>query len=156
MDDYSSGGYALAAILGFYAVFFWIWLILLIGSYVLWALSLTAFFKKVGVEPWIAWVPVYNNWKLLEVGGHQGWFALLVFVPYVGGTVTAIFIFIGMYRTGLAFGKDGSFVVLGIFLPFVWAFLLGGRNEVYRPEILTQRGFPPPLAGYGAVSPHRA
>jgi hypothetical protein len=41
--------------------------------------------------------------------------------------------------------------VLGIFLPFVWAFILGGKNEVYRPETFASYGWPPPLAGYGSA-----
>jgi hypothetical protein len=115
------------------------------------ALSLSSFFKKVGVESWIAWVPIYNNWKWLEVGGQQGWLALIALIPY-GGIVTSIFLYIGMYRTGKAFGKDGSFLVLGIFFPFIWAFILGGRNSgEYHPEWFPSFGWAPPLAGYGSV-----
>lgn len=150
MDD-STAGLTFAAILGLYAVFFAVYFLMLAVAYVVNALAFSSFFKKVGVEPWIAWVPVYNNWKILEVTGQQGWTALLVFVPY-GSIVTAVFLAIGMYRTGIAFGKDGSFVVLGIFLPFVWAFLLGSADQVYRPEVFSARGWPPPLAGHGAVA----
>ena len=85
------------------------------------------------------------------MGGQKGWLSLLVLIPYAG-IVTSIFLYIGMYRTGFAFRKDGSFVVLGIFLPFVWAFMLGSRDSVYQPELITQAGFPPPLAGYGSAA----
>lgn len=149
-NDYSSGGALVAAILAFYAAFFFVFALIWIGYYVLMGFALMSFFRKVGVEPWVAWVPVYNYWKLLEVSGQQGWFALLVLVPY-GSIVTAVFLAIGMYRIGRAFGKEGAFVVLGIFLPFVWAFILGSQNEVYRPEVFAQSGWPPPLAGFGAV-----
>jgi Family of unknown function (DUF5684) len=95
-------------------------------------------------------VPVYSTWKWLEIGGQKGWFALLSLIPY-GGIVAAVFLYIGMYRSGIAFRKDGGFLVLGIFLPFVWAFILGGSQSVYEPERITAAGYPPPLAGYGSA-----
>ena len=149
-NDY---GYSTAAgtILAVYAITMGFSLVLAAGLYVLMAISLSSFFKKVGVEGWIAWVPIYNTWKWLEVGGQQGWLSLIALIPY-GSIVTSIFLYIGMYRTGKAFGKDGAFVVLGIFLPFVWAFMLGGRNSgEYHPEWFAAYGWPPPFAGYGAV-----
>ena len=150
--DYSSSyGAGSAAFVAFMAIYFTFIFVIAIGAYVLMALSLSSFFKKVGVESWIAWVPFYNNWKWLEVGGQKGWLSLLSLIPY-GGIVTSVFLYIGMYRTGRAFGKDGGFLVLGIFLPFVWAFILGGRNSgEYHPEWFTAYGWPPPLAGYGSV-----
>ena len=146
-DDYSAAG----AIFAIYAAFLVFTLLFAAGLYVLMALALSSFFKKVGVDGWIAWVPIYNNWKWLEVGGQQGWLALIALIPY-GGIVTSIFLYIGMYRTGTAFGKDGAFLVLGIFLPFVWAFILGGKNSgEYHPEWFAHFGWPPPFAGYGSV-----
>jgi hypothetical protein len=142
--DYSGPVFAILA------VFYGVMILFLIAYYVVLAIALMSFFRKVGVEPWIAWVPIYNNWKWLEVGGQQGWLALLALIPY-GGVVSAVFLYIGMYRTGRAFGKDGAFLVLGIFLPFVWAFILGGAKEVYRPETFASYGWPPPLAGYGSA-----
>lgn len=151
MDNDYSTAYGSGAFAVFMALYFGFILLIIVGSYLLMALSLSSFFKKVGVESWIAWVPIYNNWKWLEVGGQSGWLALIALIPY-GGIVTSIFLYIGMYRTGKAFGKDGAFLVLGIFFPFVWAFILGGRNSgEYHPEWLAHFGWPPPLAGYGAV-----
>jgi len=151
MDNDYSTAYGSGAFAVFMALYFGFILLIIVGSYLLMALSLSSFFKKVGVESWIAWVPIYNNWKWLEVGGQAGWLALIALIPY-GGIVTSVFLYIGMYRTGKAFGKDGAFLVLGIFFPFVWAFILGGRNSgEYHPEWFAHFGWPPPLAGYGAV-----
>lgn len=126
-------------------------LLLLVAYYVVMSLALMRFFGKVGVTPWIAWVPIYSTWKWLEVGGFAGWIALLSLIPY-GGLATSVFLYIGMYRTGLAFRKSGEWVVLGIFLPFVWAFLLARPAERYEPALISQAGFPPPLAGYGSAA----
>ena len=132
-----------------YGVIFLFMFLFLIAYYIVMSIALSRFFKKVGVEPWIAWVPYYNTWKWLEVGGHPGWLALLSLAG--GGIVASIFLYIGMYRTGIAFRKDTGFLVLGIFLPFVWAFLLGRDEEQYHPEWITAAGYPPPLAGYGSM-----
>ena len=148
--DYDGDGTLIAAILALYAAFFLFYVVILAAYYVLMAFAYMSFFRKVGVEPWIGWVPIYNMWKWLQVGGQQGWFALLVLVPF-GSYVYLVFNGIGMYRTGKAFGKDGSWVVLGLFLPFVWLFMLGSQKEVYHPEWNANLGWPPPLAGYGSA-----
>jgi hypothetical protein len=132
--------------LGIYFAFV---VVVVVGNYVLYSIAMSMFFRKVGVEPWIGWVPFYAQWKWLEVGGQQGWLSLLQIVPY-GSIVYAVFLFIGMWRSNVAFGKETGIFVLGIFLPFVWLFIMASRDSVYRPELITQRGYGPPLAGYGA------
>lgn len=124
-------------------------------SYVALGLTLSRFFRKVGVEPWIAWVPYYNTWKWLEVGGQAGWLAVLSLIPY-GSYATAVFLAMGNYRIGIAFRKDSSWVVLGIFLPWVWCYLLGRDGERYEPELMGAAGYPPPRAGFGSVPPPAA
>ena len=149
MSDYDANA-VLTTIFAIYAAIIVFTLIVVVVNYVLTGFAFMSFFKKVGVEPWIAWVPYYNQWKWLEVGGQQGWFVLLALIPY-GGIATLVFLIISMYRTGIAFGKSGGFVVLGVFFPFIWAWILGSANEVYRPELITAAGYPLPLAGYGSV-----
>lgn len=89
-------------------------------AYVVGAILLGMIFKKAGIESWKAWVPVYNNWVLLEMGGQQGWLALLSFIPG-GSIVTLIFMYIAMYHIAIRFGKDGTlFIALAILVPIVW------------------------------------
>ncbi|MEP6844015.1 MAG: DUF5684 domain-containing protein [Pseudolysinimonas sp.] len=149
-DSYDGTTGALIGLVITLAVFAFYFLIIA-ALYVLMALALSSFFRKVGVEPWIGWIPIYGYWKWLEVGGQPGWLSVLAIVPYAG-IVTSVFLAIGMYRTGIAFRKDGSWVVLGIFLPFVWLFLLARDIEHYEPSLITAAGFSPPLAGYGSFS----
>ncbi len=148
--DYDPSSGAFVGILLIYVAVFAFTLVLLVAAYVLMAIALMQFFRKVGVEPWIGWIPIYGYWKWLEVGGQPGPLALLALVPY-GGIVTTVFLAIGMYRTGIAFRKDGSWVVLGILLPWLWCFLLARQAEVYQPGLITAAGYPPPRAGYGSV-----
>ena len=97
-------------------------LVSLIVGFVLYlvvSLSLMQIFKKAGVKPWIAWIPYYSNWKMLEIGGQQGFWAVLIIVPVVS-IVSAVYTFIAMYHIGKKPGKDDAFVIIGIFLPLVW------------------------------------
>jgi hypothetical protein len=149
-DDPTDSGQVLALIALIYGVTIAATLLLLVAYYIVMSLALSKFFRKVGVESWIAWIPYYSNWKWLEVGGFPGWLALLALIPGAS-IVTSVFLYMGMWRTGIAFRKDAGFLVLGIFLPFVWAFMLGGRTNEYHPEFISMAGFPPPIAGYGSV-----
>ena len=152
-DDYGyygDGAGLAAAFFVFFAVFAVVWVLFVAGYYVLNGFAFMSFYRKVGVKPWIAWVPYYNQFVWLQVGGHVGWFIFLAVVPF-GGWAVIVFLAIGMYRTGIAMGKPGGWVVLGIFLPFAWAFVMGAKENVYRPELITAAGYGPPLAGYGSA-----
>ena len=94
-------------------------LIFAVAVYVFYAFFLMKIFKKAGVEQWAAWVPIYNNWKLLEIGGQQGFWAILAIIPFVN-IVSLVFMYIAMYHIGLKLQKEGIFVLLAIFLTPVW------------------------------------
>jgi hypothetical protein len=134
-----------AAVLGFS---------LLIGLivYVLTGFAFMALFRKVGVEPWAAWVPIFNFWRILELGGQPGWISLLALVS-PGGIVTLVFECIGVYHIGIAFRKPSAgWVVLFVFLPYVWAWVLASDKEVYDPDLIRQAGYGPPLVGFGSAA----
>lgn len=137
-------------ILLFLAIYVGFFLFVLLVNYVLYGIAMSRFFPGVGIEAWVGWVPYYRYWKWLELGGQKGWLSLLSLIPY-GGIVTSVFLYIGMWHTGKAFSKGAGMLVLGIFLPFAWLFVLSGRDEVYRPELIAAAGFSPPLAGYGSA-----
>jgi len=105
-------------------------------SYAVSAFLLGKIFKKAGLKQWIAWVPFYNSWKLLEIGGQQGFWSLLVLIPGVG-IVSAVFTFIAMYHIGKKLGKDGGFVALGIFLPLVWLIWLAVDSSTWNDQAST-------------------
>ncbi len=132
--DYPSSGSAtasdsaaVAAVFGVFMVFF---LFAAVVSYVIHAFLLGRVFKKAGVEQWIAWVPFYNSWKLLELGGQQGFWAILAIIPVVN-IVSAIFMYIAMYHVGLKLQKEGWFVLLAIFIPTVWLIWLAFDGSVW-------------------------
>ena len=80
-----------------YGVFFGV---VLLFSYLLTAITLMFFFRKVGVAPGIAWVPIFNTWTWLRVGGQPGPIALLALTP--AAIVVRIFLALAMYRIDLA------------------------------------------------------
>ena len=108
--ELSAGAVALFVLLG---------LVFFVIAYVIMALLLGRIFKKAGVASWIAWVPFYSTWKMLELGGQQGFWAVLAIVPIVN-YVAIVFLYIAMYRIGLKLGKESWFVLLAIFVPIVW------------------------------------
>lgn len=108
------------------------YLVLALIGYVISAYLLSRIFKKAGVaETWAAWVPVYNTWKLLELGGQKGYWAVLMFVPIVN-IVALVFLLIAMYHVGLGFGKESWFVLLAIFIPIIWLGILALDNSTWK------------------------
>jgi small-conductance mechanosensitive channel len=106
-------------------------LIITITAYVAMAFLLGRIFKKAGIESWKAWVPVYSNWIMLELGGQKGYWAVLVLVPIIN-IAAVVFMFIAMYHIGLNFGKEGAFVLLAIFLPIVWYIWLAVDSSTWK------------------------
>ena len=133
-DAASSGDPAIAGVV--FAMFG----IALLVTYVINAIFLGMVFKKAGVDSWKAWVPVYNVWVMLELGGQKGWLSLLLllsWIPLIGiipAIVGTVFVCIAAYRIGLNFGKDGVFVLLYIFLSLVWTIWLAvDKTAVWKP-----------------------
>ena len=108
-------------------------------SYIITGVFLGKLFKKAGIASWVAWVPIYNNWKMLEIGGQQGYWAALALLPVVQyGSVA--FMYIAMYNIGHKFGKSNNFVLLGVFLPIVWIIWLAldtskWKNSLGEPSV---------------------
>lgn len=123
----SSSDLAPAAI----AVVFSTLLISILASYVISAWLIGRIFKKAHTPQWIAWVPFYNTWKMLELGGQQGFWAVLAIIPVVN-IVSAIFLYIAMYHIGLKLGKSGAFVLWAIFIPIVWYVWLAFDNSTWQ------------------------
>lgn len=117
--DYQVSSYNEPYAIGLIILFAVIYLLVLVAIYVIYALLMGQIFKKAGVPRWIAWVPFYNNWKLLELGGQQGFWAVLAIIPFVN-IASAVFMYIAMYHIGLKLNKSGAFILWGIFLPIVW------------------------------------
>lgn len=130
-------------------------LIFVIVAYVVSAFLLSRIFQKAGVEGWKAWVPVYSTWTMLELGGQQGFWAILLFVPVVN-IAGYVFVIIAMYNIGLKFGKDAVFFLLAIFLPIVWYAILAFDKSTWQgtaPVAYAAPGAPIPTVAPQNIPP---
>ena len=99
-------------------------LLLVAALYVWVGLALSAVFRKSGVEPWKAWVPILNTVVLLQLAGLSPWLVVLAFVPIVQIAFIAVFA-LAIYRLNVAFGFGIGMTVLGVLLLPVWATIVG-------------------------------
>lgn len=104
--------------------------ILGIVAYLVYSYLMGRIFKKAGEESWKAFVPVYNNWIFLEVGGQKGYWAVLGLVPLVG-IASVVFMIIAAIEIGKRLGKEGVFVLLWLFVTPVWAAILAFDKSVW-------------------------
>lgn len=114
--------------------FFFVFFIALVVIYIITAIFLGKIFKKAGLASWPAWVPIYNTWKLLEIGGQPGFWAALGLITPIN-IVTTVFTYIAMYHVGKKLGKSGNFVLLAIFLPVVWVIWLATDKSVWDEKL---------------------
>ena len=99
-------------------------LLLLAGLYVWTAAASAAVFRKSGVEPWKAWVPILHSVVLLRLAGLSPWLLLLAIVPVVNLALLVVFA-IMLHRISTAFGFGAGMTVLGFLLFPVWASVVG-------------------------------
>lgn len=110
------------------AILAWGFIIFLV-FYAVNAIFLGKIFKKAGVPAWQAWVPVLNSWKTLEIGGRQGYWAILAFIPLVN-IISAIFMIIAIYNINLKLKYGAGMTALAVILPFIWVIIAGSsKNE---------------------------
>ena len=122
-----------AALAAGFVIGFWAGLI----AYAITAIFLSMIFKKAGVPAWKAWIPVYNSWTLLQLGGQNGIWAVLALIPVVN-IVSAVFMYIAMYHIGKKLGKSDTFVLLAIFLPLVWLIWLALDSSTWKGAKLSR------------------
>lgn len=108
---------------------FFVYILFILAFYVVYAIFLGKIFKKAGVSSYKAWIPIYNTWKTLEIGGQQGFWAILGLLPVIN-IVTAVLTYLAMHNINKKLGYEVSMTVLAILLPFVWVIVVGlSKNE---------------------------
>lgn len=91
------------------------------AMYVLFAGAFFSLAKKAGLDDiaWFAFVPVLNTILQLKMIKESGWWVLMYLVPFAN----LVFAIIWQVRLLNAFGKNGAYVLFGIFLSPVYAIL---------------------------------
>lgn len=114
--------------------------------YIVHAIFLGMVFKKAGVAGWKAWVPVLNNWKMLEIGGQKGFWAILALVPIVN-IVSLVFTIIATHNINLKLRFDVGMTVVAILFTTVWLVIVALSkntwNEALGAPRLDQPDFQP-------------
>ncbi len=108
-------------------------LVVLLVSYVFTGITLSRIFKKAGQSGSAAWIPIYNNWKMIELGGQKGFWAVLTLVPVIN-IVALVYTYIAMHRIGLRFGKSDAFVLLAILFTPAWALILAFDKSTWQGD----------------------
>ncbi len=104
-------------------------LLLFIITVILWHIGLYGMFKKAGIEPWKALIPLYNTWCMVEKMQLKRIWFFLQLIPIAGQFIT-IWICIKFVE------HFGRFSVLAhaatVFIPFIYFPYLGfSKNERY-------------------------
>ena len=100
-----------------------IWSILGLALYVWYLWALSRLFPYIGLPKAHGWIPIYNQWRLIDRGGLPGWTVLLGLIPGLGILVLVMLI-IATHRINREHGEGGGMTVLGIFIPQIWAMIL--------------------------------
>ena len=98
--------------------------------YAIVAIFLGKLFKKAGIPAWQAWVPILNSWKMFELGGKPGFWAVLAIVPVLN-IVSAIFGIIAMHNINLKLRYDAGMTVLAVLVPLVWFIIVGTSSHTW-------------------------
>lgn len=99
-----------------------VFLVLLLGLYLLSSFFLYRVFEKAGRPGWIGFVPIYNSWVLFEISGKPGWWALLIIpslIPLVGFLFSIAFLVLTLLASlelAKRFGRSQIFAVFGLWL----------------------------------------
>ena len=90
-------------------------------------LGLWKVFEKAGQKGWKCIIPVYNNMIGAEIAGKPKWWGLICYIPFFG-------FFFGIWLLKLIsknFGKDSTFTLGLVVLPFIFFPILGFGGAQY-------------------------
>lgn len=113
---------------------FWSIALIIIGTIIL--LSLFKIFKKAGVKPWKAFIPIYNLILLYKISGISPWMLLvllLFFIPEIRGIAFILYNIIEATQEVFLcnkFNKSLPFIICMIFFNFIcYPILAFGKSE---------------------------
>lgn len=103
----------------------------LVVSLIIGIISLVACWKiytKAGRPGWACIIPFYNNYKLFEIAGMNGWMFLLLYIPLVNVVMLCIL----CVKLAKAFGKGTGFGIGMILFPFIFFLILAFGSAEYQ------------------------
>ena len=118
---------AAAGLLGAFAVFGTLFLMVCLAMLVVMIVSMWKVFAKAGQPGWAAIVPIYNLIVMLQIIGRPLWWIVLCLIPLVN-IVVGVMIAIDLARS---FGKDIGFAIGLMLLGFIFYPILGFGSARY-------------------------
>ena len=98
-----------------------VWIVIGIGLLVWYLWAMARLFPRIGLRAGEGWIPIWNQWKLLDRAGLPGWLVLFTFIGL--GIIPFIMQIIAMHRLGREYGASAGYTVIGVILPPLWATL---------------------------------
>ena len=130
-----------AGILGFVLACLGFIILLSIGIYVLTSIAKMKIFKKAGLPGWKAWVPFYNNWLFLELGGYNGALIFLAFIPFFGGIALLVATCLAANEISKKLDKSDIFilfplgVITGGITKIIWYCIAGFGKSTWNDSL---------------------
>jgi hypothetical protein len=143
----------------------WFWPVYFGSGIILYLVTgffLSKVFKKAGRPGWAAYVPLYNNWLLLEMGGQKGIVLLWNLLPFAGPLIYLVFSIKASLEIGRRFGKSNVFSVFGLILfSLIGYIILAFDKSIYHDpqnmeasgHNMSNPGAPAPFVGSSYESP---
>ncbi len=105
-----------------------IWLALVILTIIGW----WKIFAKAGQPGWAILIPFYNMWVMIKVAQKPGWWMIMMFIPLVS------FVFVILIYAAICaeFGKGAGYTLGLLFLPFIFAPMLGFGDATYNRALI--------------------
>ena len=85
-------------------------------------------FEKAGQPGWACFIPIYNVYIMLKIGGKPGWWLLMFLIP----VVNVVFAIWTMNMISKSFGKDEGFTIGLIALGCIFWPILGFGDAQYQ------------------------
>ncbi|MDO4241699.1 MAG: DUF5684 domain-containing protein [Microbacteriaceae bacterium] len=113
--------------------------------YIIESISLMRMFRKMGIEGWKAWAPIYNAWTFIKAGGYAGWW---IFVPLANVVV----LIMAIVNVAKGFGKSGAYALLA-FVPLAYGLVMASKKLPWRPVTFRPLVGHVPQQSYGHYPP---
>jgi hypothetical protein len=103
--------------------------------YLIWAVSLTRVFKKIGEDYWKAYIPFYNIYIMIKAAELNDFYILGCLLPLLGKLGYAAFYVFLIYISVMVakkFGKQKKFLIRIVQAPPLYMYELGKDNSIYK------------------------
>lgn len=112
-----------------------------LGVYILTSIAKMKIFEKAGLPGWKAWVPIYREWKFLELGGYSGALIFLAFVPFFGGIALSVAMCLAANEISKKLDKSDIFIlfplgfITGGITTIIWYYIAGFSNSTWNDSL---------------------